>query len=82
MAGKYDRLSKFLETEPSNEVTLTFTQLEEIIGEKLPESARRHPAWWGNDAKTHAQAQAWMEYGWRSKGIDLPEERVTFVRVQ
>lgn len=82
--GKYGPLHDWLNRQPESaaRVECTFRQIEEMIGEALPPSARSSAIvswWWGNDA-THTQAQAWLRAGWRTRGVDLGNERITFVR--
>ena len=62
--GKYEPLAKYLSSQPADSCTLTFSDVEEIIGGRLPASARAHQGWWGND-KTHVQARSWMHVGWK-----------------
>jgi hypothetical protein len=65
---KYLPLAKFLMTRPKSErtVELKFKEIEQIIGEPLPPSARRYAAWWSNEKSEtrHVQAHAWMAVGW------------------
>ena len=78
--GKYQRLGEYLREQTSDDCTLLFSRIEELIGGSLPPSARNHRAWWAND-ETHPQAQSWMRAGWNSEGSpDLGEGRVRFVR--
>jgi len=82
--AKYDPLAMFLVATPghANEITLSFQQIEQIIGELLPESSVKHRAWWGNETKptTHVQARAWMDTGWRASKVDQAEKWVRFRR--
>lgn len=60
---------------------LSFAQIEHILGRSLPASARRHRAWWANDARgTHGQARAWMGAGWLVDTVDLNAATVRFRR--
>ena len=77
--AKYDPLERYLSAQPEYGCTLTFSQIEEIIGAPLPASARRHRSWWGNDS-THVQAQTWMGAGWTTDPPRLDEEMVLFRR--
>ena len=77
--AKYDPLERYLSAQPDVGCTLTFSQIEEIIGAPLPPSARRHKSWWGNDS-THVQAQTWMGVGWMTDPPRLDEETVLFRR--
>ena len=77
--AKYDPLELYLSAQPEDGCTLTFAQIEEIIGAPLPPSARRHKSWWGND-NTHVQAQTWMDAGWMTDPPRLDEEIILFRR--
>jgi hypothetical protein len=44
---------------------MSFAQVSRIIGEELPPSAFKHPAWWGSDPK-HTQA-VWLDVGYLAK---------------
>lgn len=35
----------------------------------MPESARKHRAWWANGG--HIQADAWLEAGWEVGSVNL-----------
>ena len=66
--GKYVNLYKFLNGKEKKVqvVTLTFLEIEEILGFTLPDSAFKYTAqWWAND-ETHVQAHAWSEAGWKA----------------
>jgi hypothetical protein len=47
-----------LEAAGSDKVSMTFKQIEDLVG-KLPKSAYLHPAWWGNH-QGNSQAKGWM----------------------
>ncbi|MEJ2345577.1 MAG: hypothetical protein P8076_15550 [Gammaproteobacteria bacterium] len=63
--SKYDALRIWLAGISDAEVTVSFSQVEKIIGSGLPASAYKYPAWWSNqtDASTHPQARAWVDAG-------------------
>jgi len=67
MRGKYEPLELHLRATPSKvrEVTLSFSEVERILGAPLPASALSHRQWWENqrDSKTRPQAQAWLAAG-------------------
>ena len=58
--SKYDPLRIFLENAAKgvSEMTLTFQQIETILGFTLPPSARRHRAWWANPGTPHDHPHA------------------------
>ncbi len=82
--SKYDPLQDFLEPLASHiaEVTLTFDQIEGILGFDLPPSAYKHRAWWGNpnSSSRHTQAQAWLTAGWKVDTVNQDEKWVRFRR--
>lgn len=76
--NKYQPLLEYLQKNNSPQITLTFTEIEQLIANKLPESARKQRRWWGNRSKGASQAIAWMNAGYLVGEIDLEEEYVTF----
>lgn len=75
---KYSRLTDHLQSLDSNEWHASFKELEKILGFLLPESARRYPAWWANDARQGRQANAWLSAGWKTEDLNLTGETVSF----
>ena len=81
--GKYDPLQKHLMGIASNvrEIRMTFSQIENILGAKLPHSAHVHRAWWANETVgSHVEARSWMEAGWRVETVNFAAETVRFTR--
>jgi hypothetical protein len=63
MPSKYDPLRDHLQAKPRGEFTLTFKQIEQVLGIPLPKSAER-PQWWANTTGGHhPQTQAWQSAG-------------------
>ncbi len=82
--NKYQGLFEFLTNLPASQpsVTLGFSEIENLIGSKLPSSARKYRPWWANEkGGTHSQRLAWMEAGWLVGYADLENETVTFKKV-
>jgi DNA-binding transcriptional regulator YiaG len=75
--SKYYPLHQYLRQNGQLEVTLSFTELETLIG-KLPTSARNSRGWWGNRSTGAAQASSWMSAGYHTDVIDLDAQRITF----
>ena len=62
------------------EVETTFDEIEGILGNPLPTSAKEHKEWWDNN-QTHAQAiGGWKAAGWRVGQVDIESKKVTFKR--
>jgi hypothetical protein len=76
--GKYQPLSEFLKKQAGSEVRLTFSQIERIIGQKLPPKAQHHRAWWSNSASNSVLTKAWLDAGFRSEQVDLEGRKLLF----
>ncbi len=64
-------------------VTLTFAQVEALIGRPLPapsRAARRHRPWWHGLGNAPHAWYGWQRVGWRVETVDLAAETVTFAR--
>ena len=79
--SKYYALYQYLQQKRKDEVTLNFAQIEKLIGDALPASARRSRAFWSNRSKGALQAAAWIEAGYETSQADLDGERVTFRKI-
>lgn len=75
---KYQNLLGYLQRQDQGEITLTLARIEELIGGRLPDSARTKRAWWSNRSKGALQANAWMQAGYLVVHLDLAQETVTF----
>jgi hypothetical protein len=79
--GKYEPLAKFLRDQRTSEVSLTFADIERIVGTKLPPKAQHHRAWWSNNPNNNVMTKVWLAAGFRSEQVDLEGRRLTFRRV-
>ena len=78
---KYEPLHRRLSGEAAPRLSLTFQQIEHLLGVQLPHSAYQYSAWWANEANgRHVQAWAWRDAGYRAEA-DLEQRRVTFARI-
>jgi len=76
--GKYGPLREHLSGTTGTRVRMTFAAVEDLVG-RLPESAYRHRAWWGNNDGT-AEAKAWLDAGWRAESVNQAVGEVVFTR--
>jgi len=76
---KYFGLYQALHASGQDRISLTFGEIEALLGRPLPVSARARRDWWGN-RNGASQSAAWMEAGYHVDKLVLPEERVTFVK--
>ena len=85
--GKYDPLRDYLRQQPKPEVTLTFEEIERIIGKRLVPAAKspspfKRAAWWADGLSPTAALQqrcAWREAGFTAH-LSRTALRVTFRR--
>jgi hypothetical protein len=82
--SRYAPLARWLQQQSlrQEKLTLTFSKIEEILGESLPTSARQHRSWWANDSVGHVQSRQWLDAGWRVANIAMSEGNVTFARIK
>jgi len=80
--SRYARLGVRLQGMPSDSrsILFKFAQLEDIIGEPLPTSARQHRSWWANIATGQSHSREWLDLGWRVATVDIGSEVVEFAR--
>ena len=79
-SSTYAPLADYLSRQKADRITLSFDEVERILGRPLPPSARKHRSWWAND-ETHAQARwGWLKAGWEVARVDLDNGVVVFER--
>jgi hypothetical protein len=69
-------LVNFLQACPDAQVTLTFEEVEQILGHPLPSSARRYSPWW-QGVSWHTRR--WQKLGWRVS-VSYAYRTVTFTK--
>lgn len=75
--SKYTNLTLDLASRDGEVWEASFSDVERVLGTPMPESARKHRAWWANDG--YAQSAAWLAAGWKTTNVDMANEKVTFV---
>lgn len=80
---KYQALEDYLaKLDRSKAHSMSFQQIEAILGSGLPKSALQYQAWWANQRGSgHVQAQAWLNAKFHVRELDLKTRRVTFTPV-
>jgi len=79
--SKYCTLGEHLAENANDELILSFSDIEDILGFPLPKSAHKFRTWWAND-NTHSHAiNGWLTYGWQVREIDLKNRHILFRRV-
>jgi hypothetical protein len=77
--GKYDSLGAFLRSQKNASVRLTFSEVERIIGHRLPRSSR-YPAWWSNNPSNNVMTKVWLEAGFKTEQVDIEARKLIFRR--
>lgn len=82
MAGKYLSLYTYLENRYANYVVLTFGQIEDLLGFRLPDTAHRQQEWWTDvtPAAGPNHSQAWTLAS-RTAKPNLSAHTVVFERI-
>jgi hypothetical protein len=79
--GRYETLREHLDASTEPVLRLSIARIERILGDVLPPSARKHQAWWANEAPggTHSHARFWLDAGYRTQNLDLKAQTVEFI---
>ena len=80
-AGEYRLLHKYLRDRYANRLVLSFSEIEDILGFSLPESARLQQEWWATDTVVHesAQSESWTLAS-RTATVNMAAQNVMFER--
>jgi hypothetical protein len=87
MTRDYRPLGRYFRALTTDSITLSFQEIERILGAKLQGVARRSKTFWQNSNPARPQpdghwwAYEWMNAGWREESVNLEDEVVTFHRV-
>lgn len=76
--SKYYPLFQYLDRQPDAGLLLelSLAEIEEILGQPLPKSAKTARAWWANSQTAHGRA--WLEAGWLVDSVDFEAGLVLF----
>lgn len=79
VSAKYRGLAEYLLSSNETRVTLSYSQIEEILGFALPDTARKYKqSYWAN-TETHSYASSWMAVGYKTR-VDIENDTVTFIK--
>ena len=76
---KFIALTAYLEKCGMDEVKMTFSEIEKIIGFRLSDSAYTYPAQWSN-SESQSFAFGWLNAGYITRQVNIPQQTVEFVR--
>ncbi|MEK4085834.1 GNAT family N-acetyltransferase [Psychrobacillus sp. FSL K6-1415] len=69
--SKYIPLANFFKQSTNKEITLTYTEIEAIIGHVLPNAAYLSSSWWKKTKPPALHYFAWTDSGYSVKSVDL-----------
>ena len=79
VSAKYRGLAEYLLSSNETRVTLSYSQIEEILGFTLPDTARKFKqSYWAN-TETHSYASSWLAVGYKTR-VDVGSDTVTFIK--
>lgn len=58
---------------------MTFDEIEQVIGSRLPQKSKGIRAWWSNNPDNNVMTRAWLAAGFETAQVDIAGERLTFV---
>lgn len=79
-SSKYDPLTRYLSGRDTQEIPMTFREIEQVLGFKLPEKASGIRAWWSNNASNNVMTKAWLAAGYITERVDMGSRRLVFRR--
>ncbi len=81
MTYAYEPLLQHIAVQSTPRLSMSYSEIERILGRALPPSARNDKVrrqWWAN-TETHTQAKAWLMNGRKAK-LDTTSDTVTFYK--
>ena len=78
--SKYQPLGEHLTQIGADRVPMSFEQIEEVLGFKLPPSSARRE-WWSNNGERHVQTQVWRKAGYKTEAVNIEAGELVFRRV-
>jgi hypothetical protein len=78
--GKYQPLTEYLTAQSSGVQSMTFGEIEDILGDTLAPSARKHLPYWYSVQNSLGKAIA--AAGFKARGVRIDSETVEFVHRQ
>ncbi len=79
--SKYAPLKTYLNSADFESVPMTFREIEQIINDSLPPSARKHRSWWINNTSNSAMTRSWIATGFKATQVNMNKESLVFVKI-
>ncbi|WP_246750552.1 DUF7662 domain-containing protein [Martelella lutilitoris] len=75
--SKYDPLGIYLSHQSRELIPMSFSEIEKILGRKLP-SSKKHRAWWSNNPTNNVMTDQWLRAGYETEAVDIAGEKLVF----
>lgn len=79
--SRYAPLADYLRKSGKAEIPMTFDDIEEVIGSRLPPRASAHRAWFSNNPTSNPMTRAWLAAGYRSADVDMAKRKLVFRKI-
>ena len=79
--SKYGALRTHLASQPGDRIAMTFEEIENVLGFKLPKS-QGYPAWWSNNPTNNVMTNEWLAAGFKTEQVDIEGRKLVFRRVE
>ena len=81
--SKYNPLAIYFKNLGTQSLRISFSEIEKILGSKLPSSAYTRKEWWANDSVSHPQSKCgWLLGGWKVETIELNRREILFTTLK
>jgi hypothetical protein len=77
-SSKYDPLEKHLKKLNRQSISMSFDEIQDVVGCKLPPSAFKHRPWWSNNPSNSVITYAWLKAGYKTADVDMANRRLVF----
>ena len=77
---KYAALEDHLRNSGQDAVSMTFADIERVIGADLPPSAFKHRPWWSNNPSNSVITNSWLKAGYKTEKVDMAEKKLVFIK--
>ena len=78
--SKYAALEVHLRETGQDSVTMTFAEIERVIGADLPPSAFKHRPWWSNNPSNSVITHSWLKAGYKTENVNMAGKTLDFIK--
>jgi hypothetical protein len=76
---KFIALTSYLEKCGKDEIKMSFSEIEKILGFQLSNAAYLYPAQWSN-SESQSFAFGWLNAGYLTRKVNIPRQTVEFIK--